>query len=90
MSTNPFVALASDPVTTLAVLGYGLFLLSLATLSTAYVYRTVIQLYVWWGKQRPNKWEYVPPTNFILRAASVPFVLAVTVWALGGVVWLLA
>lgn len=91
MSLNPFVALAEDPVVFFAWLGYGLFLLSLSIMSTAYVWRTLVWLRVRWGNRHTNwRSEYVPPTGFVLRLASVPLTLMVTAWAVGGLVFLLS
>jgi len=99
MSLNPFVALGTDPVGTLAVLGYALMLLSLAWLAVIGVWRWTLDLYValvqqsGWDVPAPSGeagargWRYVPPSGFILKAAAIPFVLAWAVWAVGGVIY---
>ncbi|WP_435065876.1 hypothetical protein [Halobaculum sp. EA56] len=90
MIANPFVRLFEAPVETLAVLGYALLLATLLVLTLAACWRNGITLYVRWERQRPTQWQYVPPIDFILRAAAIPFVLAVDAWALAALVWLLA
>jgi hypothetical protein len=87
---NPFVELARNPVGTLSAVGYALALLTLLFLTLAATWSNVVWLRVRWDRQRPNQWEYVPPTKWVLRAAAVPGVLAVDAWALAALLWLVA
>ena len=85
---NPFVELYQDPVASLTALGYALALVTLLVLTLAATWRNSIWLYVRWDRQRPQEWEYVPPTGWLLRLAAVPFVLAIDAWALAALIWL--
>ena len=89
MTTNPFVLLGSDPLLFFALLGYALLCASVAILASAYAWKTTAWLYVQYDR-RHKSWDspYLPPAGVTLRAASVPFVLALAAWALGGLVWL--
>lgn len=99
MSLNPFVALGTDPVGTLAILGYVLMLLSVSWVAVVGVWRWSLDLYRQlaeqssWTVPYPEQpagsrgWKYIPPTGFILKTAAIPFVLAWAVWAVGGVIY---
>lgn len=86
---NPFVELARDPVVTLAMLGYALLLVCFLVLTIAACWRNAITIYVRWDRQRPGQWEHVPPANWLLRVAAIPFVLAIDAWAVAALVWIL-
>ena len=87
--TNPFVALYERPFETLTLLGYALALTTLLVLSTGYVYRTGLELVARWRQERPQRWEYVPPVDYWLRLASIPFIFMFDAWAAAGLVYLL-
>lgn len=86
---NPFIALYERPAATLAALGYTLLLVTLLVATLAACWRNVITVYVRWDRQRPGQWEYVPPVGWLTRVAAIPFVLAIDMWALAALVWLL-
>lgn len=95
MPPNPFIALAEDPVGTLALAGYALALLALALMSTWWSLRTAGKLYVQWAKNNhtdawwsgPFDIGVIPPPRWSATAAAVGFVWAVTLWALSAIVW---
>lgn len=86
---NPFVRLYEAPVETLAALGYVLLLVTLLVLTLAACWRNTITLYVRWDRQRPGQWEYVPPLDWLVRLAAIPFILAIDAWAVAALVWIL-
>lgn len=95
MTTNPFVYLAESPVEFFALLGYALIMLFFVFLSLIFVARQTAEVYQSWSirNKRADWWRWmdvipVPPTLVILRAASVPFVLALTAWAIGALVYI--
>lgn len=85
---NPFIELARDPVATLSALGYGLGLITLLIVTIGATWSNAIVVKTRWDRQRPQQWQYVPPTNWLLRLAAIPFVLAVDAWALSALIWL--
>jgi hypothetical protein len=97
MPPNPFVALAEDPVGTLAWLGYTLLMLGIVILALPWSVRKSAWLYAryrqnragdrWWSFGDSNV-GYIPPAGWLSQAFFVLFVLAVTAWALGALAWL--
>lgn len=89
MVTNPFVRLFEAPVETLTLTGYVLGLLCLLFLTLAACWRNAIVVKVQFDKNYPNRWQYNPPTAWLLRVAAIPLVLMVDVWALAAVILLM-
>ena len=85
---NPFVELVRDPVATLSTLGYGLLLVTLLVTTLGLAWSNLVWVLTRWDRQRPNEWQYVPPTWWLLRAAAIPFILAVDAWVVAALVWL--
>ncbi|WP_256394102.1 hypothetical protein [Natronoarchaeum rubrum] len=85
---NPFIELYRDPVATLTALAYALTLLTLLVITLAGTWRNAIWLATRWKRQRPNEWEYIPPTWWLVRLAAIPAVLAVDAWAMAALIWL--
>ena len=87
---NPFIALFEDPVATLAALGYVLLLVTLLVVTLAACWRNALTIRMQWHRDRPTKWEYVPPVGWCLRVAAIPFILAIDAWALAALIWILS
>lgn len=85
---NPLIELAKDPVTTLTLAGYALGLATLVFITLAGTWSNIIWLRARFEYDRPQKWEYIPPATWTLRAAAVPGVLMIDVWALAAFIWL--
>jgi hypothetical protein len=98
MTPNPFIYLATDPLAFFALLGYGLGLVALTLLATAYCSRMAGFLVTRYRATRhQDQWldgpagiGTIPPAGWTLRAASIPFVLMLEAWAVGALVWILA
>ena len=95
---NPFIEFASDPVGTLAWLGYALFLVGVVGAAIPWAVRQAAMLVVRYRKNRHDKeWfsfgnrraGYVPPLSWLVRAFGVCLVLATTAWAVGALFWLI-
>ena len=94
---NPFIELATDPVGTLAWIGYALLLAGLVLAAVPWAIRQAGVLTVRYQKNRTRDswWSfgdrragYIPPLSWLARAFGVVFVLAVTAWAAGALLWL--
>ena len=86
---NPFIEFFQDPVATLSVLGYALLLVTLLVATLGLVWSNAVWVKTRWDRQRPQQWEYVPPTWWLLRVAAIPFILAIDAWTLAALIWLL-
>lgn len=94
---NPFIELAREPVGTLAWLGYLLLMFGILVLAVPWAVRKSVWLYAryrtnragddWWSFGDHRK-GYIPPTGWLAQAFVVCLVLAVAMWALGTVVWM--
>ena len=89
MSLNPFIEFAQDPVATLAVVGYALFLVSLLVITLGTVWDNGLTAYVE-AKKNWNRWNYVFPLGWTARVAGIFVVLAIDAWAVGALIWLVA
>jgi len=94
---NPFVELAQDPVGVLAWLGYLLFMLAVVAAAVPWAVRKSAWLLHRYQQDRHKRdwWSfgdrtdgYIPPTWWLGWAFMVIFVLAIAVWALSALVWL--
>lgn len=86
---NPFIAFYEDPVAFLTALGYALLLVTLLFVTLGGVYRNAITVKARWDAQRPQMWKLVPPVDWLLRVAAIPFVLMLDAWALAALFYLL-
>jgi hypothetical protein len=97
MTLNPFIEFARDPVGVLAWLGYALFLVTVVVIALPWSVRKSAWLIAryqqnrasdsWWSFGDRNA-GYIPPQGWLLHAASVCLVLAVSAWAVGALIWL--
>jgi len=86
---NPFIELARDPVATLSALGYALALVTLLVATLGLAWSNAVWVKTRWDRQRPNQWQYLPPTWWLLRTAAIPFIVAIDAWAVAALFWLL-
>lgn len=89
LAANPFVRLFEAPVETLTLTGYALGLACLVFLTLGACWSNALTVKARWDHQRPGVWQYQPPASFLLRAAAIPLVLMVDVWALAAIIYLL-
>lgn len=94
---NPFIELARDPVGTLALVGYGLLMVAILIVGIPHALRTLISVYRDWEQNKGrDKWArlygqgdgWIPPFTVALQAMWGLFVLAISVWSIGALVWL--
>jgi len=97
MVPNPFIRLAEDPVTTLALAGYVLALLTLIGLGVAFTLRKGAVLLAFAVERNNRQREFwgdafdgwLPPPWWIGWTAVVAAVWVGIFWALGAVVWVI-
>ena len=87
---NPFIELARDPVATLGIVAYILFLITLLIWTLGLCYLNVIHPHHHWHDKRPREWEYVPPLGFIARVSAIPLILAIDALAVAALIWMVA
>lgn len=97
MPFNPFIELFRRPIFVLSWLGYLLVMVGIVVLLVPWSVRKAAKLvnaYLrdrmsddWWSFGDTRK-GYIPPTDWLLSAFWVVFVLGIAAWALGTVVWL--
>lgn len=89
MIANPFIRLYEAPVETLTLTAYVLGLACLLFLTLAVVWRNGYIVYVQFEKNYPHKWQYNPPTSWLLRVAAIPLILMIDFLAAAAVIGLL-
>ena len=87
---NPFIEFAQDPITTLAVVGYGLLMLALLVWTAGLCWSNAATIHHRWHDERPREWEFVPPLSFVARVAAIPTILCIDAWAIATLIWLVA
>lgn len=88
MVPNPFIELFQHPVATLLTLGYGLALATLLIATAGICWKNAVVVYTQYDRNW-HSWNYLPPGTWLARVAAIPAILAVDVWALGALIWLL-
>jgi len=88
MVFNPFVELARDPVATLSVLGYALGLLALLVWTAGICWSNAVHARAQF-QNHWHRWDYLPPAKWLGRVGLIPFILAIDVWAVAALIWLL-
>ena len=84
---NPFVELARDPVATLSTLGYALALLTLLIWTAGICWSNFHTARARF-RNHWHRWDYLPPLKWVARVSLIPLILAIDVWAIAALLWL--
>jgi len=97
MTLNPFIEFAQDPVGVLAWVGYGLLLVAIFLAAVPWAFRQYVMLVTQYKRNRHGGdwWAfgdrsagYIPPASWLAWAFLSTLVLAVAVWSVGALIWL--